>query len=351
MNPAVRKKHSAVFKYITIQSSLPMEAGEVSGNGIHNDVPDPKVGATIVSEDVVVRYGQIVALDHFSVVIPRGIVGLLGPNGAGKSTFIKAVLGLVQPQTGSISVSGLDTRTNTLAIRDLVGYMPEHDCLIDAMSGVEMVSYMGRLSGMAKGDSIPRSHEVLDFVGIGEERYRPVGSYSTGMKQRVKLAQAIVHDPDILFLDEPTSGMDPNGREEMLDLIGRIAASDKSVLVSSHILHDVEKVCREAIIVSNGRIVVRGTLESLLSQGAGRKAIKVKGAPDKIRSFTEALGRDHQIVSVTDLFGLATIVFVNPGGSAPVLELAHGTGVQVRSYLPDRITLEDVFIKAVTEVK
>jgi ABC-2 type transport system ATP-binding protein len=328
-----------------------MEAGGVGGKDDRNEGQGPEVEATIVSEDVVVRYDQIVALDHFSIVIPKGIVGLLGPNGAGKSTFIKAVLGLVQPQSGSITVSGLDSRSNTLAIRDRVGYMPEHDCLIDVMSGVELVAYMGRLSGMAKGDSIPRSHEVLDFVGIGEERYRPVGSYSTGMKQRVKLAQAIVHDPDILFLDEPTNGMDPNGREEMLDLISRIAASDKSVLVSSHILHDVEKVCKEAIIVNNGRIVVKGTLESLLSQGSGRKSIKVKGAPEKIKSFIDALGHDHQIVSVTDQFGLATVVFLNSGGSGPVLDLAHSMGVQVRSYLPDRITLEDVFIKAVTEVK
>jgi ABC-2 type transport system ATP-binding protein len=322
-----------------------MEA-DIAGSSTRVD--DPEAGTTIVSDDVMVRYGQIVALDHFSVAIPRGIVGLLGPNGAGKSTFIKAVLGLVQPQSGTITVSGLDSRTNTLEIRDRVGYMPEHDCLIDDMPGVELVSYMGRLSGMTKGDSIPRSHEVLDFVGIDEERYRPVGSYSTGMKQRVKLAQAIVHDPDILFLDEPTNGMDPNGREEMLDLIGRIAASDKSVLVSSHILHDVEKVCKEAIIVNNGKIVVKGTLESLLSQGSGRKSIKVKGTPEKLRAFTEALGREHQIISVTDHFGLATVVFANSGGSLPVLELAHGMGVQVRSYLPDRITLEDVFIKAVT---
>jgi ABC-2 type transport system ATP-binding protein len=326
-----------------------MEAGDVGGRLDQGEIPVSE--AAIISDDVVVRYGQIVALDHFSVVIPRGVVGLLGPNGAGKSTFIKAVLGLVQPQAGSITVSGLDSRTNVLAIRDRVGYMPEHDCLIDDMSGVDLVAYMGRLSGMAKGDSIPRSHEVLDFVGIGEERYRPVGSYSTGMKQRVKLAQAIVHDPDILFLDEPTNGMDPNGREEMLDLIGRIAASDKSVLVSSHILHDVERLCKEAIIINNGRIVVRGTLESLLSHGGDRKSVKIKGAPENIKSFVDALGRDHQIISVTDHFGLATVVFVNSGESGPVLELAHVLGVQVRGYLPDRITLEDVFIKAVTGVK
>ena len=328
-----------------------MESGESAGEAASVRENGADGQSTIVSDDVVVRYGQIVALDHFSIVIPKGIVGLLGPNGAGKSTFIKAVLGLVQPQSGSITVAGLDSRTSTLAIRDRVGYMPEHDCLIDAMSGVELVAYMGRLSGMAKGDSIPRSHEVLDFVGIGEERYRPVGSYSTGMKQRVKLAQAIVHDPEILFLDEPTNGMDPNGREEMLDLIGRIAASDKSVLVSSHILHDVEQLCQEAVIVNNGRIVVKGTLESLLSQGAGRKAIRVKGLPERIRSFTEALEHGHQVISVSDQFGLATIVFVNREGSGPIFDLAREQGVQVRSYLPDRITLEDVFIKAVTEVR
>ena len=135
--------------------------------------------------------------------------------------------------------------------------MPEHDCLVEVMTGVELVSYFGMISGMSKNDSIPRSHEVLDFVGIGEERYRPISSYSTGMKQRVKLAQAIVHDPNLLFLDEPTNGMDPLGREEMLNLIERIAAGHKSILVSSHILQDMERVCEHVIIINNGRAVAQ----------------------------------------------------------------------------------------------
>jgi ABC-2 type transport system ATP-binding protein len=219
------------------------------------------------------------------------------------------------------------------------------------MSGVELVAYLGRLSGMAKVDSIPRSHEVLDFVGIGEERYRPVGSYSTGMKQRVKLAQAIVHDPEILFLDEPTNGMDPNGREEMLELIRRIAASDKSILVSSHILHDIEKVCGNAVIVNNGKVVVQGSLESLLSQGAERKSVKVKGSAERILAFVERLRVDYKVISVTDQFGLAMIVLENPEGSAAIFALAKKAGVQIRSYLPERISLEDVFIRAVSEVR
>ncbi|MCK4757632.1 MAG: ABC transporter ATP-binding protein, partial [Thermoplasmata archaeon] len=155
---------------------------------------------TISSKDVTVSFGQILALDNFSVNIPAGIVGLLGPNGAGKSTFIKTLLGLLVPDKGSMTIGGHDTQAELALVRDMIGYMPEHDCLIDNFTAVELVSYMGQISGMVKRDAIPRSHEVLDFVGIGEERYRVISSYSTGMKQRVKLAQAIVHDPKILFL-------------------------------------------------------------------------------------------------------------------------------------------------------
>ncbi len=303
----------------------------------------------IIAQDVVVRYGQITALDHFSIDISRGIVGLLGPNGAGKSTFIKAVLGLVEPLSGQMTVSGLDSRGSMMAIRDRIGYMPEHDCLIDATTGIELVSYMGRLSGMSKSDAIPRSHEMLDFVGIGEERYRPIRTYSTGMKQRIKLAQAIVHDPDILFLDEPTNGMDPLGREEMLDLIARIAASEKTILVSSHILQDVEKVCRNVVIVTGGRAVAQGSIEHLLAKEVDRKKVQVRGAAERLKAFIEHLGQDHEIISVSEEFGQMMVVLVSKHGSGPLFELAKKEGVQVRSYLPDRMTLEDYFISAVKE--
>ncbi|OPY33163.1 MAG: putative ABC transporter ATP-binding protein [Methanomassiliicoccales archaeon PtaU1.Bin124] len=307
-------------------------------------------GMMISSADIEVRFGNIVALDQFSVQVPSGIVGLLGPNGAGKSTFIKTVLGLVLPASGTINIAGLDPRKDVLAIRDMVGYMPEHDCLVESMTGLEMVAYFGRLSGMSLEDSIPRSHEVLDFVGLGEERYRLTGTYSTGMKQRVKLAQAIVHDPAILFLDEPTNGMDPVGREEMLELIGRIGASNKSILVSSHILQDMEKVCRHVIIINNGRAVTQGPLQALLDQGEGRIRLKVRGAPSALTSFVAKLRQRFQVTSVSEEFGQMTILLLNREGSGVVMEMAINEGVQVRSYTPDKITLEDVFIRSVKEV-
>jgi ABC-2 type transport system ATP-binding protein len=311
----------------------------------------PPVEGHIVAEDLVVKYGQVIALDHFSVRVPKGIVGLLGPNGAGKSTFIKAVLGLLDPQSGKISVAGLDPLQDRMAIRDQIGYMPEHDCLIEAMTGVELVSYMGQISGMDRKDSIPRSHEVLDFVGLNEQRYRPISTYSTGMKQRIKLAQAIVHDPSIIFLDEPTSGMDPQGREEMLDLISRIAATDKSILLSSHILHDVERVCKDVIIISNGKAITQGGIESLLSQGSDRKRMVVRGQSEALGRFINMLSSGHEVLSVSEEFKQCTVVFVNTKGSTGIFEMAHQVGVQIRSYIPDRFTLEDVFIDAVKEAR
>ncbi|OPX59881.1 MAG: putative ABC transporter ATP-binding protein [Methanomassiliicoccales archaeon PtaB.Bin215] len=288
-------------------------------------------------------------MDNFSIRVPKGIVGLLGPNGAGKSTFIKTVLGLVSFESGDIRISGMDPRADVMAIRDRVGYMPEHDCLVDTMSGLELVTYFGRLSGMTKEDSIPRSHEVLDFVGLGEERYRPTATYSTGMKQRVKLAQAIVHDPEILFLDEPTNGMDPLGREEMLELISRIAASNKSILVSSHILQDMEKVCQHVIIINSGRAITQGPMSVLLDQGRDRKRMKVRGAPKALLAFTEELRKGYQVISVSEEFGQMTIILVNGGTSAPLLEMAKSNGIQVRSYAPDKLTLEGAFIRSVKE--
>jgi ABC-2 type transport system ATP-binding protein len=303
----------------------------------------------ISARDVVVRFGATTALDHFSVDIPKGVVGLLGPNGAGKSTFIKTVLGLVQPRSGQVTVAGLDARKDMLTIRDKVGYMPEHDCLIDQMTGVELVCYMGRLSGMSKEDVVPRSHEMLDFVGLGEERYRMIGSYSTGMKQRAKLAQALVHDPGILFLDEPTNGMDPLGREEILDLIGRISATDKSIIISSHILQDVEHLCREVVIVSSGRVAVQGELKALLSQGKNRKRITVRGPEQGLKSFVSRLSSLAEVLSISEEGGQATIVLDMKDGGGTVFELASEEAVQVRAFVPDRVSLEDFFIDVVRE--
>ncbi|OGS42240.1 MAG: hypothetical protein A3K67_02460 [Euryarchaeota archaeon RBG_16_62_10] len=299
------------------------------------------------ARDVAVYFGQVVALDGFTAEIPRGIVGLLGPNGAGKSTFIKASLGLLPLNRGAISVGGLDSQAQSLRIRDGVGYMPEHDCLIPSVNAVEIVSYLGMISGMASRDSMQRSHEVLDFVGIGEERYRPIKSYSTGMKQRVKLAQAIVHDPDLLFLDEPTSGMDPQGREEMLELVRRIGASEKTVVVSSHILQEVERVCRHAVIINNGKLVRAGEISTLVAGEEGVQNLTVRGDPPALLRYVKSLEQVCEVLERKDEGGEQVTMLVRGcGDGRKVFRLAGENGVQVRSFFPERLDLEEVFMRA-----
>ncbi len=304
---------------------------------------------TIVSKGITVSYGQIVALDNFSVDVPSGIVGLLGPNGAGKSTFIKAILGLLVPNRGVIRIAGHDPIAESVLVRDMIGYMPEHDCLIENFTAIDFVSYMGQISGMKKRDAMPRSHEMLDFVGIGEERYRLISSYSTGMKQRVKLAQAIVHDPKILFLDEPTNGMDPQGREDMLNLIKKISDSDKSILVSTHILDDIEKVSDHAMIISNGKLITQGNLDKLLAGKENLKYVQVRGNEPARLDFVKLLKDSYDVRSVTQESGQTRIVFINTGDGNSIFKLSQEANVQLRAYSPERATLEDVFIGALEE--
>ncbi|MCK5309684.1 MAG: ABC transporter ATP-binding protein [Thermoplasmata archaeon] len=299
---------------------------------------------TIVSKGITVSYGPILALDNFSVEVPSGIVGLLGPNGAGKSTFIKAILGLLTPDKGQIKIAGHNPFTESAIVRDMVGYMPEHDCLIDNFTAIDLVSYLGQISGMKKRDAMPRSHEMLDFVGIGEERYRLISSYSTGMKQRVKLAQAIVHDPNILFLDEPTNGMDPHGREDMLALIKKISDSDKTILVSTHILDDIEKVSDHAMIISNGRLITQGNLDELLEGKENLKIVKIRGPEPAMKDFAKVLEDSYEVRSVILESGQTTIQFINTDGGNDLFKLSREKNVQLRAYYPERATLEDVFI-------
>ncbi len=297
----------------------------------------------IRAHGIMVRYGKVVALDSFTADIPDGIVGILGPNGAGKTTFIKVLLGLVQPQSGTFTING--SVSGAFDIRDIVGFMPESECLIGSMNAFEMVSYMGCLSGMPVDEAIQRGHEVLDFVGIGEERYRNIDSYSTGMKQRVKLAQAIVHDPEVLMLDEPTNGMDPEGREEMLKLISRIGRFGKTILVSSHLLHEVEQICEYMIIIAQGKLLKEGDIDDLLSPEAGRYRIKVRGEEEAIKSFYKIIRKTYEPVRVVNEKGQGTMVLKGVKSSKEILQSAEDTGVQIRSYRPDILSLEDVFIE------
>ncbi|HEY0929890.1 MAG TPA: ABC transporter ATP-binding protein [Gemmatimonas sp.] len=223
------------------------------------------------------RFGTVMALDGFTVSIASGITGLVGANGAGKSTFIRILLGLVEPSSGEVSLLGQDVRRSADAIRALVGYMPEHDCLPPDMSGAEFTTFMGRLSGLPAHVARERSAEVLRHVGLFEERYRPIGTYSTGMAQRVKLAQALVHDPRVLILDEPTNGLDPAGREEMLGLIRRTGREfGLSVLLSSHLLGELERICDGIVQMDRGRLVRAESMDELTGE-TGDLLVEVDG--------------------------------------------------------------------------
>src|SRR5438105_682039 len=222
----------------------------------------------ISARELTKRYpGGVVALDSLSVDLEPGIIGFVGANGAGKSTFIRILLGLLPPTSGSVSVLGMDVQHQRMEVRGLVGYMPEHDCLPLDVSGTDFVTHMGRISGLPFGAARERAAEMLRHVGLYEERYRLIGSYSTGMKQRVKLAQALVHDPKLLLLDEPTNGLDPEGRDEMLSLVERTGREfGIAVMVTSHLLGEIERVCEHLMAIDGGKLHYSGPVSAFTQQ-------------------------------------------------------------------------------------
>src|SRR6478609_1322591 len=210
----------------------------------------------IATESLSKRFPRVTALDRLSVDVGPGVTGLVGANGAGKSTLIKILLGLSPATEGRAEVLGLDVASKGAEIRERVGYMPEHDCLPPDVSATEFVVHMARMSGLPPAAARERTADTLRHVGLYEERYRPIGGYSTGMQQRVKLAQALVHDPQLVFLDEPTNGLDPVGRDDMLELIRRIGSEfEISVLVTSHLLGELERVSDHVVVLDGGRLL------------------------------------------------------------------------------------------------
>jgi ABC-2 type transport system ATP-binding protein len=243
----------------------------------------------LAARDLTRRYGAVTALDALTVDIDPGITGLVGANGAGKSTFIKILLGLVEPTSGTAELAGHDVRTERGAIRALVGYMPEHDCLPPEMSAAEFVTFMARCSGLPAKAARERAAEVLRHVGLFEERYRPMGGYSTGMAQRVKLAQALVHDPRLLILDEPTNGLDPAGRDDMLALIERTGREfGISVLVSSHLLGELERIAERIVLIEAGRLVRAAPVGALTGE-TGTLVVELDADAATLASFAAAL--------------------------------------------------------------
>jgi len=302
--------------------------------------------AVATLERVGVRYGAQWALADVSATFPPGAVGLLGPNGAGKSTMLKALLGLIKPDSGRIGVLDLDVAVAPLDIRARVGYMPENDAQIPGMTAVGFVAYCAELSGLPQADAMQRAHEVLYYVGLGEARYRNVETYSTGMKQRIKLAQALVHDPDLLLLDEPTNGMDPKGREDMLALVRDIAHNKHiSLILSSHVMPDVESVCDAVVVMNRGQVVMQGPIASLKKPAGHIFEVRVKGDKD---AFFERLRQQSFECRETDADVVR--VLVPPGATSEQLfASAVQVGVQVRHLKQSVPTLEDVFAQAVGE--
>jgi ABC-2 type transport system ATP-binding protein len=297
---------------------------------------------------VSVAYGRQWALSDVSAEFPAGAVGLLGPNGAGKSTMLKALLGLIRPAHGDMRVLGLNVAEAPLEVRARIGYMPENDAQIPGMTAVSFVAYCGELSGLPPADAMQRAHEVLYYVGLGEARYRNVETYSTGMKQRIKLAQALVHGPDLLLLDEPTNGMDPKGREEMLALVRDLAHNKQmSLILSSHVMPDVESVCDTVVVMDHGTVVMRGPIATLKGRSGRMFEVRIKG--DRA-AFLEGLRQQAFECRETDS-DLLRVILPEEAGAEKLFAVAAGVGAQVRHLRPSLPSLEDVFARAVGEAE
>ncbi len=298
-------------------------------------------------ENVVKRYGQVQALAGASLTIEGGVIGLLGPNGAGKSTLLKCMLGLIRHE-GEVRVLGLSSRTEAFAIRDRVGYMPESDAHLAGMNAVELCRYAGELSGLPRREALQRAHAALFYVNLEEKRYLPVEGYSTGLKQRVKLAQALVHDPELLLLDEPTNGLDPRAATEMLELISELPQKRGcSILLSTHLLPDVERVCEQVVIMKAGAVAFSGTIEALR---AGARAaneqtfdVEVKRDAAAVANELRTAGCQVRIVEPLRLFVTAPAA----AGAALIFARAAAVGDQVRRLDTERETFEQAFLRVV----
>lgn len=289
-------------------------------------------------------YGKIKALNGVDLRLPQGAIGLLGPNGAGKSTLLRILLGFLVPDSGEGSVLGYDIRNQQSVIRRYVGYMPEDDCFIPGMDAVSFTSYMGELSGMPRQEAMKRAHEVLYYVGLEESRYRMLETYSSGMRQRLKLAQAIVHDPKIIFLDEPTSGLDPHGRKEILELIMDISSKKNiQVLISSHILPDIELTCSYVVILNKGEMAAQGQISELKQVQYSLYELKIKGEE---KAFLDRLtGMESQVEQTEDKL---LKVYLPPGTDPQeIFKIAVEEKVQVRHFVKSQTSLEDLFAKVV----
>lgn len=297
-------------------------------------------------EEISKYYGSLRALDEVSLQIEEGITGLLGPNGAGKSTLIKVLLGLLRATRGRGRLLNYELGRQNRKIRASVGYMPEDDCFLCGLSGIETVQLMAQLSRLPGTEALRRAHEILDFCGIQQERYRLVETYSTGMRQKLRFAQAIVHDPPILILDEPTSGLDPHQRDAMLNRLTILAREQgKTIILCTHILPDVQAVSDGVVILARGRVRVADRLAGLNHPTAPIVEVRLDGAANGFGEMLRKAGMTVQLGAHSMLIS---------GGPVPLLakniwQSAQQAGVGIRSLIPSRTSLEEIFLNAVRE--
>jgi ABC-2 type transport system ATP-binding protein len=291
-----------------------------------------------------VRFGQRVILNRLKAALTGRSIGLLGPNGAGKSTLINTLLGFHKPAAGTARIFGRDIRTHAREVRSLVGYMPENDAFIAGMSGVHFVRLMAELAGLPRAHALERAHEAFFYVGLGEVRYRALGTYSLGMKQAAKLAQAIAHGPKLLFLDEPTNGLDPPARIRMIQLIQEIRdRGDLHLLLSSHLLRDVEECCDEVLILKDGKVAAFCNLEEERRSNRNFLEIETRGETNGL--FLEAV---EKLGCETAPGAQGRVKLIMPDGLEVrrLYQVAAEQNVQIRRLSHKRDSLEDIFLKA-----
>ncbi len=305
------------------------------------------MSSLIQLQQIVKSYRSTTALNGINLDVKPGITGLLGPNGAGKSTLIKIILGLIKSTSGSGDVLGCRLYRDGRSIRNKIGYMPEDDCYIPGMSGIEVVQFAGSLSGIPLTEALRRGHEILDFCGVKQERYRNIDTYSTGMRQKVKFAAAIVHDPEFLILDEPTSGLDPEEREALLNRIKILSTQNgKSVVLSTHILPDVQQICDQVVILAKGQIKLNDRLEVLNQTTSPTVTVRFEGDHKK---FVSHLKRAR--LRATDLENGNTLQIEGDINDLTdqVWKAASNSGVTIHSLVPAKNSLEEIFMRTVQE--
>jgi len=301
--------------------------------------------------DVVKRYGRRTVLDGVSIEVTPGITGLVGPNGAGKSTLVRAILGLVKLVGGEARVFGHDPYRHPRRVREMVGVVPEDECSVPGLSGVEMVRYAARLSGLPATEALRRSHEVLDWCDAGQERYRPVETLSVGTRQKVSFAAAIVHDPALIILDEPTNGLDPIERRAMLGRLTRLARNHgKTIFVSTHVLPDVQAICDRVILLARGRVRLAGGIAELTRPARPAHHLAGSGPLDRLADALTAAGLSAS-VTAGETGPLIELASPRPEQLAAIWSAARQTGVAIRSLAPASRPLEEIFVQTLRQAE